>query len=121
MKDAVLEGGIPFNRAFGMGAFEYQGSDPSFNKVFNSGMSNHTTIVMTKILEIYKGFEGLSSLVDVGGGIGVTLRMIVSKHPYIKGILYDLPHVIEEAISYPGIYIYNFLLDVYVSMDVSVS
>lgn len=104
LKDAVLEGGIPFNKAFGMNAFEYQGADPRFNKVFNNGMSNHTTIVMTKILETYKGFEGLSSLVDVGGGIGVTLRMIVSKHPHINGILYDLPHVIEEAVSYPGIY-----------------
>ncbi|CAN7014750.1 unnamed protein product [Brassica rapa subsp. trilocularis] len=103
LKDAVLEGGIPFNKAFGMNAFEYQGADPRFNKVFNNGMSNHTTIVMTKILETYKGFEGLSSLVDVGGGIGVTLRMIVSKHPHINGILYDLPHVIEEAVSYPGI------------------
>ncbi|CAA7048916.1 unnamed protein product [Microthlaspi erraticum] len=103
LKDAVLEGGIPFNKAFGMDAFEYQGADPRFNKVFNNGMSNHTTIVMTKILETYKGFEGLNSLVDVGGGIGVTLRMIVSKHPHIKGILYDLSHVIEEAVSYPGI------------------
>ncbi|CAA7050204.1 unnamed protein product [Microthlaspi erraticum] len=103
LKDAVLEGGIPFNMAFGMDAFEYQGSDPRFNKVFNNGMSNHTTIVMTKILETYKGFEGLTSLVDVGGGIGVTLRMIVSKHPHIKGILYDLSHVIQEAVSYPGI------------------
>ncbi|KAF8049947.1 hypothetical protein N665_2084s0002 [Sinapis alba] len=84
-----------------MDAFEYQGADPRFNKVFNTGMSNHT-IVMTKILEIYRGFKGLSSLVDVGGGIGVTLRMIVSKHPHIKGILYDLPHVIAEAVSYSG-------------------
>ncbi|KAJ4899387.1 Flavone 3'-O-methyltransferase 1 [Raphanus sativus] len=103
LKDAVLEGGIPFERAFGMDPFEYQGTDPRFNNVFNTAMSNHTTIVMTKILETYKGFEGLSSLVDVGGGIGVTLRMILSKHPHIKGILYDLPHVIEEAVSYPGI------------------
>lgn len=107
LKDAVLEGGVPFDKAFGMDAFEYQGADPRFNKVFNNGMSNHTTIVMTKILETYKGFEGLSSLVDVGGGTGVTLRMIVSKHPHIKGILYDLSHVIEEAVSYPGIYIHT--------------
>lgn len=63
LKDAVLEGGVPFDKAFGMDAFEYQGADPRFNKVFNNGMSNHTTIVMTKILETYKGFEGLSSLV----------------------------------------------------------
>ncbi|VVB11303.1 unnamed protein product [Arabis nemorensis] len=63
LKDAVLEGGIPFNKAFGMDAFEYQGPDPRFNKVFNNGMSKHTTIVMNKILETYKSFKGLYSLV----------------------------------------------------------
>ncbi|KAK6936603.1 O-methyltransferase domain [Dillenia turbinata] len=103
LKDAVLEGGIPFNKAYGMTAFEYHGTDPRFNKVFNMGMSNHSTITMKKILENYKGFEGLASVVDVGGGTGATLNMIVSKYPTIKGINFDLPHVIEDAPSYPGV------------------
>uniref|UniRef100_A0A5B6YWW7 Putative caffeic acid O-methyltransferase n=1 Tax=Davidia involucrata TaxID=16924 RepID=A0A5B6YWW7_DAVIN len=103
LKDAVLDGGIPFNKAYGMTAFEYHGTDPRFNKVFNQGMSNHSTITMKKILETYKGFEGLTSVVDVGGGTGATLNMIVSKHPTIKGINFDLPHVIEDAPSYPGV------------------
>lgn len=104
MKDAVLEGGIPFNKAYGMTAFEYHGTDPRFNKVFNKGMADHSTITMKKILENYKGFEGLKSLVDVGGGTGAVVNMIVSKYPTIKGINFDLPHVIEDAPSYPGIF-----------------
>lgn len=103
LKDAVLDGGIPFNKAYGMSAFEYHGTDPRFNKVFNSGMSNHSTITMKKILENYKGFEGLSTLVDVGGGIGATLNMIISKHPTLKGINFDLPHVIHDAPSHEGV------------------
>ncbi|XP_061364041.1 caffeic acid 3-O-methyltransferase [Gastrolobium bilobum] len=103
LKDAVLEGGIPFNKAYGMTAFEYHGTDPRFNKVFNKGMSDHSTITMKKILEIYKGFEGLKSLVDVGGGTGAVVNMIVSKYTNIKGINFDLPHVIEDAPSYPGV------------------
>lgn len=102
LKDAVLEGGIPFNRAYGMTAFEYHGTDPRFNKVFNAGMSNHSTITMKKMLETYAGFQGVNVLVDVGGGVGATLNMIVSKHPTIKGINFDLPHVIADAPSYPG-------------------
>ncbi|KAG5374976.1 hypothetical protein IGI04_039572 [Brassica rapa subsp. trilocularis] len=102
-KDAVLDGGIPFNKAYGMSAFEYHGTDLRFNKVFNNGMSNHSTITMKKILETYNGFEGLVSLVDVGGGIGATLKMIVSKYPNLKGINFDLPHVIEDAPSHPGV------------------
>ncbi|KAL1218688.1 Flavone 3'-O-methyltransferase 1 [Cardamine amara subsp. amara] len=103
LTDAVLEGGIPFNMAFGMGVYEYMETDPRFNKVFNNAMANHSTIIMKKILETYKGFDGLTSLVDVGGGIGASLRMIVSKYPNIKGINFDLPHVISDAPPYPGI------------------
>ncbi|XP_028806613.1 caffeic acid 3-O-methyltransferase [Neltuma alba] len=103
LKDAVLEGGIPFNKAHGMTSFEYHGKDARFNKVFNKGMADHSTITMKKILETYTGFEGLTSLVDVGGGTGAVISMIVSKHPSIKGINFDLPHVIEDAPSYPGV------------------
>lgn len=52
---------------------------------------------MKKILEVYKGFEGLSSVVDFGGGIGASLHMIVSQYPNVKGINFDLSHVIENA------------------------
>lgn len=103
LKDAVLEGGIPFNKAYGMTAFEYHGTDPRFNKVFNRGMSDHSTITMKKILEMYGGFEGLKTVVDVGGGIGATLNMIISKYPQIKGINFDLPHVVSDAPNFPGV------------------
>lgn len=104
LKDAILDGGIPFNKAYGMTAFEYHGTDQRFNKVFNQGMSNHSTIIMKKILETYQGFEGLKTVVDVGGGTGATLSMILSKYPNIKGINFDLPHVIEDAPrSHPGL------------------
>ncbi|CAN0922788.1 Caffeic acid 3-O-methyltransferase [Linum grandiflorum] len=103
LKDAVLDGGIPFNKAYGMTAFEYHGTDPRFNKVFNKGMSDHSTITMKKILETYTGFDSLKSLVDVGGGTGAVLSMILSKHPSIKGINFDLPHVIEDAPALPGV------------------
>ncbi|KAL6972192.1 Caffeic acid 3-O-methyltransferase 1 [Sarracenia purpurea var. burkii] len=103
MKDAVLDGGIPFNKAYGVTIFEYHNTDPRFNKVFNQGMSNHSTITMKKILDTYQGFEGLTTLVDVGGGTGATLNMIRSKYPSIRSINFDLPHVIEDAPSYQGV------------------
>ena len=102
MKDAVLEGGIPFDKGYGMPTSVYHGKDQRFANVFNNGMSNHSTIVMKQILEAYKGFEGLSSVVDVGGGIGASLHMVVSKYPTIKGTNFDLPHVIENAPSLVG-------------------
>ncbi|CAH9070880.1 unnamed protein product [Cuscuta epithymum] len=103
LKEAILEGGIPFNKAYGMSAFEYHGTNPRFNMIFNDAMYDASTIIMKKILECYKGFEGLKSLVDVGGGTGATLNLILSKYPNIKGINFDLPHVIHDALPSSGI------------------
>ncbi|TKY57510.1 Caffeic acid 3-O-methyltransferase 1 [Spatholobus suberectus] len=90
LTNTIQEGGLPFNNAYGMTAFEFHGTNPRLNKLFNEGMSNYSSIVMKKILETYTGFEGVGSLIDVGGGIGV-------------GVNFDLPHVIKEAPSYPGV------------------
>ncbi|KAJ8626230.1 hypothetical protein MRB53_019537 [Persea americana] len=103
LKDAVIEGGCPFKKAHGMNVFEYPAIDPSFNEVLNRGMSNPTTIIMGKILETYTGFQGLKEVADVGGGVGSTLQMIVSKYPNLKGLNFDLPHVVAEAPAYPGV------------------
>ncbi|XP_038709623.1 caffeic acid 3-O-methyltransferase-like isoform X1 [Tripterygium wilfordii] len=103
LKDAILEGGIPFNKVHGMHAFEYPKMDPRFNLVFNKGMFNHTNIVIKEILKSYKGFEHLRQLVDVGGGFGVSLQAITCTYPHIKGVNFDLPHVIQDAPFYPGV------------------
>nr|BDC79572.1 hypothetical plant O-methyltransferase [Anthriscus sylvestris] len=104
LKDAVLEGGVPFNKAHdGMHAFEYPAIDSRFNDVFNQGMYNHTTLIMKKILEVYTGFEEITEIVDVGGGIGATLAKIISKYPLIRGINFDLPHVVKNAAPLAGV------------------
>ncbi|KAI3678713.1 hypothetical protein L6452_38016 [Arctium lappa] len=103
LKDAVVDGGIPFDKAHGMNAFEYPAKDNRFNQVFNKAMYANTRIVMKLILEKYKGFEGVKELVDVGGGLGATLELIISKYPNIKGINFDLPHVIKDATPSPGV------------------
>jgi flavonol 3-O-methyltransferase/caffeic acid 3-O-methyltransferase len=103
LKDAVLNGGLPFEKAHGMPAFKYHGTDPRFNRVFNEGMKNHSTIITKKLLESYTGFDGLRALVDIGGGTGATIHAITSKYPQLSGVNFDLPHVISEAPPYPGV------------------
>ncbi|GAB4844713.1 hypothetical protein Ancab_040095 [Ancistrocladus abbreviatus] len=83
--------------------FEFASRDPTFNKLFNTAMKNFSTLVMKKIMQSYKGFDNINQLVDVGGGIGDTLKTIISQYPHIKGINYDLPHVIQQAIPSPGV------------------
>ncbi|GMH00267.1 hypothetical protein Nepgr_002106 [Nepenthes gracilis] len=103
LKDMIIEGGDIYQKVHKMSLFQYMNKDPTFNKIFNSAMADFTIITMKKILDNYKGFEGLTSLVDVGGGTGASLNMIVSKYPSIKGVNFDLPYVVKHAPDYPGI------------------
>ncbi|KAC4319862.1 hypothetical protein FH972_027217 [Carpinus fangiana] len=104
MKDVVLEGGSAFEKAHGMPFFEYTNVvDLTLGEGFDEAMGQQSILVMKQILKKYKGFEGLSSLVDVGGGVGSTLNMIVSDYPSIKGINFDLPGALRNARSYKGI------------------
>ncbi|CAD5193108.1 unnamed protein product [Musa acuminata subsp. malaccensis] len=102
VKDSVLDGSEPVMAAYGMSSFEYQGTDPRFNKVFNEAMQSHSTIMISRLLRTYGGFDDVEVLVDVGGGVGTTLGMITAKHPRIKGINFDLSHVISEAQPLPA-------------------
>ncbi|XP_054799558.1 cathecol O-methyltransferase 1-like [Prosopis cineraria] len=103
LKDAILEGGISFNRVHGSQMFEYVRMDSRLNHAFDKGMMNHSTIVMNKVLESYQGFGDITRLIDVGGGVGITLKLITSKYPHIEGINFDLPHVIQHAPPFPGV------------------
>ncbi|WCJ44135.1 O-methyltransferase family protein [Euphorbia peplus] len=103
MKDAIVEGGSMFKKVHGMSIFEYMNKDEEYNKIFNDAMGALSSIVMKEVLDVYKGFDGITSLVDVGGGNGTVLNIIISKYPSIRGINYDLPHVTQSAPSYHGI------------------
>ncbi|MCO5558844.1 hypothetical protein L7F22_012432 [Adiantum nelumboides] len=100
---SVLYGGIPFTKAHGMPLFPYTQHDPSFNTLFNHAMAGHSKLVMEALLKTYQGFNDITSLVDVGGGNGACLSMIVAQHPSIKGINFDQHHVIATAPHYPGV------------------
>ncbi|CAH2048110.1 unnamed protein product [Thlaspi arvense] len=103
LKDVILEGKDAFITAHGMRLFEYTGLNERFGEMFNRGMSEASMLTMKKVLEVYKGFEDVNTLVDVGGGIGTVISLITSKYPHIKGINFDLPSVLVHAPFYLGV------------------
>jgi hypothetical protein len=42
-------------------------------------------------------WSGVTHVVDVGGGTGVLLRMLLAAHPHFRGTLFDLPQVVAAA------------------------
>ncbi|GMI87831.1 caffeate O-methyltransferase 1, O-methyltransferase 1, O-methyltransferase 3 [Hibiscus trionum] len=103
LKEVTLEGGLSSIKAFGKHMFELLATDDDMSKTFNRAMSVYTDLIMNRVLETYKGFEGVNHVVDVGGGVGTNLKLIVSKYPQIKGINFDLPQVIKDAVPCPGV------------------
>ncbi|KAH7690784.1 O-methyltransferase COMT-type protein [Dioscorea alata] len=103
IKHMVLDGSAPFVKTHGTTLFEYEDKDPHFSEMFNKAMFNQTTMLMKKMLENYKGFESINVLVDVAGGHGGILSIILSKYPHIKGINFDLPNVVSQAKPIQGV------------------
>lgn len=102
--NCVKEGGIAFKKAHGCEIFEMASKDDELNKIFNNGMKSVTRCIMKTIVKRYKdGFNSITSLVDVGGGIGAAMTEIVKAYPHIKGINFDLPHVVSTAQKYDGV------------------
>ncbi|CAA0405840.1 unnamed protein product [Arabidopsis thaliana] len=86
------------------GTLRIRCTDEQFAAIFNQAMSDSSTMIMTKILEVYKGLKDVNTLVDIGGGLGTILNLVISsKYPQIKGIKFDLAAVLATAPSYPGV------------------
>jgi hypothetical protein len=98
----VLYGEQPWKSAHGKDAWKYFNDNPGLSKCFNDAMASGTTVELIAVRK-YEGFKDIKTLVDVGGGIGRALETIISSYPHIHGINYDLPHVIADAPTIPGI------------------
>jgi hypothetical protein len=103
LSDCVKEGGSGFEKVHDSTMYEFISKNSEFNKAFNRGMAAQTKILIKSINRYKEAFENVGSLVDVGGGIGETISMIVKEFPHIKGINFDLPHVISTAPEYTGV------------------
>ncbi|CAM6043946.1 unnamed protein product [Sphagnum compactum] len=101
---AVLDDSVdPFVRAHGKSEFQLNNEDPRVGKLFNTAMSSHSRMYMEAMLGAYHGFQDVNCLVDVGGGTGASLAFITAKYPHIRGINFDLPHVVATAPTYPRV------------------
>lgn len=102
LRDAVLDpaGPEPFARAHaGVPAYAYYGQDSEANEVMLRAMTGVSEPFMEALLDGYVGgFEGVGTLVDVGGSSGACLEMIMRRVGTIReGVNFDLPDVVAAA------------------------
>ncbi len=93
---SVRTGNAAFEAVHGAEFWAYVGRDPDANALFNAAMSSVAPIRTKSTVEAYD-FSAFRVVVDVGGGHGTLLAAILASHPKVRGILFDLPHVVEGA------------------------
>jgi SAM-dependent methyltransferase len=93
---SVQTGEPAFERVFGMSNWEYREHHPEANGRFNAYMSDLTRQKAAAVVANYP-FPDRGVVIDVGGGDGTLLAAILQAYPDLRGVLFDLPHVAEEA------------------------
>ncbi len=81
---------------FGLPFFEYLTTNAETNREFNGAMTAISAMVVPSVLATYD-FSGMGTLCDIAGGHGLLLTSILQKHLDLRGILFDLDHVVEGA------------------------
>lgn len=80
----------------GTSTFEFFARYPEEAAIFNDGMAAGTAEAASAVAAGYE-FSRFDTIVDIGGGHGVLLAAILTAHPGLRGILFDLPHAAEGA------------------------
>jgi hypothetical protein len=70
---------------------EYYRKDPARAAVFNAAMTALSNAHYTGVVDAYN-FGSIRKLVDVGGGHGRLISMILKAYPKMRGVLFDMPH-----------------------------
>ncbi|XP_022024799.1 trans-resveratrol di-O-methyltransferase [Helianthus annuus] len=89
-----------FHTTHGGSLWDLAGQEPRLNRFFNDAMASDARLVMSIILkQCTRVFQGLDSIVDVGGGTGTVAKAITEAFPAVSCICFDLPHVVDGLVG----------------------
>ena len=81
---------------YGEPFFTWLSHHPGHAARFTGAMANLTDGFKTAAIASLP-LDGIETIVDVGGADGTILATILAAHPQMRGVLFDLPHVIASA------------------------
>lgn len=93
---SIQTGKIAFEKVFGKPVFDYLGANPDKARIFDAAMVGIHGRESDAVFDAYD-FSGIGVVADIGGGNGSQITGLLQRHTAMKGILFDLPHVIERA------------------------
>lgn len=93
---SVQTGKTAAEKLRGVPIFDYMETNPGYAKVFNDAMTGVSTLAIEAAVPVYD-FSDRRLIVDVGGGHGALLAAVLAQAPTAKGVLFDLPSVVQGA------------------------
>jgi len=93
---SIQTGNTAFDKVFGKPIFDYLSEQPEKSRIFDGAMTGIHGWETGDVLDAYD-FSGIEVLADIGGGNGTNISSILKQYPTMKGVLYDLPHVVGRA------------------------
>ena len=93
---SVKTGELAFDDVFSMPNWKYWAGHEEHAGIFNRGMSEMTAIIEPAVLSLCD-LSNARTIVDVGGGRGTLMSSMLTAYPQARGIVLDLPHVIEQG------------------------
>ncbi|HZN40212.1 MAG TPA: methyltransferase [Planctomycetota bacterium] len=98
LRDVKRTGGTAFQGVHGVGLYDYLARTPEAAARYDAAIDSFTRHEALALCSVYD-FETARVVVDVGGGRGTLLAEVLQRWPHLRGVLLDLPHVVERARS----------------------
>jgi hypothetical protein len=87
-----------FEDLFGEDYFTYLSRRPELLNEFHASQSALTRIEQVVLLRSYD-WRRIQLIVDIGGGNGTFLGLLLAANPDLRGVLFDLPNTVEGAME----------------------
>jgi len=96
----ALKTGEPgFEFIAGIPGWEWMKQNPEMGSAFNRAMRDLSNSISPAVAAAYD-WSRFPVIADIGGGVGAQLVAILDAHPSCRGVVFDQPQVIAEALPH---------------------
>jgi hypothetical protein len=96
--DLEAAGGASFPRVFGAGFWDWLAGHPDERAAFDRAMAQGKERSLERLAAVE--WRGDELVVDVGGGDGSLLRLLLDRYPELRGIVFDLPETVRDESAF---------------------
>jgi hypothetical protein len=93
---SIRTGEPAFEAVFGTDCFSWMQLNPQSLSLFQQAMSGYSALTGQAVADAYD-FSSIGTLLDVGGGHGTFLSLLLGRNPKLSGVLFDRAEVVAAA------------------------